>query len=249
MKYLFSACLLLSLVVLGNFSASAQETQERVVDEVVAQVNDGVITLSRVKREAKAIVDTEVQGGKTREAAQKAIDEKQGELIANLINEELMVQKAKELGLDKEVDESVNMRFAQIMKQYNLKTLDASLRRNGENRCRSAGDPRALAQTGDARPCSSEGSPVEGLLGRQRKGPEGLLRKEQSAVYKAGDDLDERDLSQLAGRDEAAVKEKAKELLAKLRSGADFNKMVAENSTVPMGENQRKGRQNERKGP
>ena len=233
MKYLFSACLLLSLVVLGNFSASAQETQERVVDEVVAQVNDGVITLSRVKREAKAIVDTEVQGGKTREAAQKAIDEKQGELIANLINEELMVQKAKELGLDKEVDESVNMRFAQIMKQYNLKTLDAlyaEMEKTGV-------DPQEIRE-----------------LWRKQAMRDLVLQKEvQSKVYWGANGKDLKDyyeknkarftkpetisMSEIflsyAGRDEAAVKEKAKELLAKLRSGADFNKMVAENSDRP----------------
>src|SRR4051812_27199177 len=97
-------------------TAFAQETQTRVVDEVVAQVNDGVITLSRIKREIKDAVDSMVQQGKTKEEAQKIIDEKQGELIANLINEELLVQKAKELGLDKEIDEMLNQRIADLMK-------------------------------------------------------------------------------------------------------------------------------------
>jgi len=233
MKYIYSACLLLLLVVLGSFSASAQETQERVVDEVVAQVNDGVITLSRVKREAKTIVDTEVQGGKTREAAQKAIDEKQGELIANLINEELMVQKAKELGLDKEVDESVNLRFSQIMKQYNMKTLDAlyaEMEKTGV-------DPQEIRE-----------------LWRKQAMRDLVLQKEvQSKVYwqpngKELKDYYEKNKSRFtkpetismseiflsyAGRDEAAVKEKAKQLVAQLRAGADFGKMVTENSDRP----------------
>ncbi len=105
----------ISLVI--SISAFGQETQTKVVDEVVAQVNDGVITLSRVKREMKEIVDGEVQQGKKREDAQKAVDEKQGELIANLINEELLIQRAKEMGLDNEVEASLNMRLADIMKQ------------------------------------------------------------------------------------------------------------------------------------
>ena len=74
---------------------------------LLAQVNDGVITLSQIKREMKDAVDSFVQQGKTKEEAQKMVDEKQGEMIANLINEELLIQKAKELGVDKDVEEQI----------------------------------------------------------------------------------------------------------------------------------------------
>src|SRR5688500_12891515 len=107
-----------------SISAFAHETQSRVVDEVVAQVNEGVITLSRIKREKKNLVDSFVQEGKTREEAQKMVDEKEGELIANMINEELLIQKATEAGLDNDIEASLNERFAEIMKQYNLKTVE-----------------------------------------------------------------------------------------------------------------------------
>src|SRR5438876_3320360 len=116
-----------------SFAAVAQETQTRVVDEVVAQVNDGVITLSRIKREKKSIVDTYVQEGKKPEEAQKMVNEKEGELVANLINEELLIQKAKEMGLDSEIEATVNQHFVEIMKQYNLKTLDALYAEMGKN--------------------------------------------------------------------------------------------------------------------
>src|SRR5215203_3388846 len=89
------------LFVFGLLTSSAvmaQETETRVVDEVVAVVGDGVITLSKVKREAKGIVDTLIQQGKKPEEAQREVDEKRGEMIANLVHEELMIQKAKELG-------------------------------------------------------------------------------------------------------------------------------------------------------
>src|SRR5687767_10078282 len=109
---------------LAASSAFSQETQTRIVDEVVAQVNEGVITLSRIKREAKNVVATYVQEGKTPEAAQKLVDEKQGELIANLINEELLVQKAKESGLEGEIDATVNQRIAEIMKTYGFKSVE-----------------------------------------------------------------------------------------------------------------------------
>ncbi|HEV8591690.1 MAG TPA: hypothetical protein VGQ55_06280, partial [Pyrinomonadaceae bacterium] len=121
------------MFAVSNSAVSAQETEERVVDEVVAQVNDGVITLSKVKREIKGIIDAEVQQGKKREDVEKVVEEKRGELIANLINEELLMQKAKDSGLDSEVDASVNRRFLEIMKQYNLKTLEALYKQMEEN--------------------------------------------------------------------------------------------------------------------
>src|SRR5258705_11099297 len=85
-------------------AVSAQETEERVVDEVVAVVNDGVITLSKIRRETKGIVDESVRQGKKREDAQREVDEKRGGMIANLIHEERLFQKAKELGVDRMID-------------------------------------------------------------------------------------------------------------------------------------------------
>src|SRR4051794_10903991 len=124
-------------------SASAQETQNRVVDEVIAQVNDGVITLSEIQREIKSSVDSLVAEGKTKEQAQKMVDEKQGEMIANLINEELLIQRAKELGVDKDVEEQINQQLADIMKKNNIKTVDqlyAEMEKQGV-------DPKELRDT------------------------------------------------------------------------------------------------------
>src|SRR6476620_10616690 len=136
MRFFASVLFVFAFCVLAMPAVSAQETEERVVDEVVAVVNDGVITLSGVRRETKGIVDTKVQEGMKREDAQKAVDEKQGELIANLINEELLMQKAKELGIEKEINDAVNARFAQIAKQQNFKTIDSlydAMRKEGLN--------------------------------------------------------------------------------------------------------------------
>ena len=230
MKHIYSTCFLLAVVFGVSFSGSAQETQERVVDEVVAQVNEGVITLSRIRRESKAIVDGEVQQGKTRDVAQKMVNEKQGELIANIINEELLVQKAKELGLDKEIDASLNQRFLQIMKQYNMKSLDALY----EEMQKTGVDPQEIRE-----------------VWRKEATRTMVLQKEvQSKVYwePSGKELKDYfeknkarftkpetiSMSEIflgfAGRDEAAVREKAKQLVEQLRGGADFAKIVAENS-------------------
>lgn len=233
MKYIGSTFFLLSVLFLTSFSISAQETQERVVDEVVAQVNEGVITLSRIKREVKEIVDSEVQQGKKREDAQKIVDEKQGELIASLINEELLIQKAKELGLDAEIDASLNQRFLQIMKQYNLKTLDAlyaEMEKTGVNAQEIREVWRKQATRDMVLQKEVQAKVYWGASGKELKD---YFEKNKARFTKPETISISEIFLSFAGRDEASVREKAKQLVAQLRAGADFAKLVTENSDRP----------------
>lgn len=216
-------------------SASAQESEERVVDEVVAQVNEGVITLSRVKREIKAIVDSEVQQGKKREDVQKTVDEKRGELIANLINEELLVQKAKELGMDADVDNAINQRFVEIMKENNVKTLEALYEQmRGQNV-----DPQ------DIRDMWRKQIIRERVIQREVQSraywePTATAVKEYFEKNKAKFTKPETvSFTELflgyAGRpDEASVLVKAKQLVTQLRGGANFDTLAKENGDKPI---------------
>ncbi len=229
MRYFRFFYVSLFAVILSSASASAQETQTRVVDEVVVQVNESVITLSRIKRETKEIIDTWTREGKTPDEARKMADEKQGELIASLINEELLIQKAKELGIDGDIEASLNQRVAELMKQYNFKTVDAlyaEMEKQGV-------DPQELRETW-----------------RKQAVRERVIQREvQSKVYweatsKQLKDYYEKNkgkftkpetvsISELFlgfdGRDEAAVREKAKQIYAQLKGGADFATLVKEN--------------------
>jgi hypothetical protein len=210
--------------------AFSQEVEERIVDEVVAQVNDGVITLSRVNREAKGIVDSAVQNGTSRDEAQKRVDEQRGALIARMINEELIVQKAKEMGLDADIEAAINQRLLQIMTENNLKTLESLYEKmRAENL-----DPDEIRET----------------MRKQITGELVLQREVSSKIYWSSTGKELKDyfeknkskfvkpetvtLSEIflsfAGREEAVVREKAKQLVAQLRGGADFQKLVAENS-------------------
>ena len=150
MRYLSTAFILACGLMFVALPAFAQESEVKVVDEVVAVVNDGVITLSGVKREIKTRSTRLVKEGKKPEEAQKMVDEKQGELIANLINEELLIQRAKEMGIEKDVEASLNARMVEIMKQQNFKTLDQlyeAMRKEGVNPMRSGkyGESRPFA--------------------------------------------------------------------------------------------------------
>ena len=229
MKFIRFAVLAFGMATLMAFSVSAQETQTRVVDEVVAQVNDGVITLSRIKREMKSAVDSFVQEGKTKEEAQKLVDEKQGELIAGLINEELLVQKAKEGGLDSEIEAELNRRFVDIMKQYNLKTIDELYQAMEKQSI----DPKELRDTW-----------------RKQATRDKVIQKEiQQAIYWKATPKELKDYFEkhkdkfttpekisfsevffgFAGRDEKEVREKAKKAYESLKGGADFAKIAKEN--------------------
>lgn len=222
-----------AVVLLFSAATFAQESQTRVIDEVVAQVNDGVITLSRIKRESKGIVDSYVQEGKKRDEAQKMVEEKQGELIANLINEELLVQKSKEMGLEADVEAQLNQRFLQIMKQNNMKTLD-ELYKEME---KSGVDPQEMREVWRKQ------ATRELVLQREVQAklywkPNGKELKEYYDKHKAKFTKPETlNISEIylgfAGRDENAVREKAKQIVAQLRAGADFAKVAAENSDRP----------------
>ena len=230
MRLLSSAAIFLTLLLINAGIALAQESDVKVVDEVVAAVNEGVITLSSIKREMKGIVESKVQEGMKREDAQKMVDEKQGELIANLINEELLLQRAKEMGLEKEVEDQLNGRFFQIMKEQNLKTMDAlydAMRKQG-------------LEPDDIRDIWRRQATKDAVLSRDLQArvywtPNGTQVKEYFQANKAKFIKPETvTLSEIflnfAGQNQDAVRTRAKQLVAQLRGGADFAKLVLETS-------------------
>ena len=234
MRNFVSFCLLFTALFAGSIAVAAQESEERVIDEVVAQVNEGVITLSRVKREMKNIVEAEVQQGKSREEAQKLVNEKQGELIASLINEELLMQRAKEAGLDAEVEAAINQRFIEIMKQNGVKSLEALYEQmRGQNV-----DP----------------AEIRDMWRKQFTRDRVIQREVQSKTYWEPSSAQVKEFYEankakftkpeyvsfselflaFAGRDEGVVREKANQLVAQLRAGANFDQAVKDNADKPV---------------
>lgn len=234
MKYINSAIFIIAILAVSSLAVFAQESETKVVDEVVAQVNDSVITLSQVKREMNEAIDSSVkEGGKTPDQARAEIEAKKGELIAGIVNEELLLQKGKDAGIDSEVEAQINQRFLEIMKQQNVKTLDAlykAMESSGVNQ----EDIRDLWRKQITR---------DMVLNREvdSKIYLGWTAKEIKAYYEANKakftkpetvTISEIFLN-FAGRDEAAVREKAKQLVQQARGGVDFGKLAEENSDRP----------------
>ena len=124
-------------------STFAQESELQVVDEVIAQINDDVITLSMLKRESKERIDQLRQSGMSEQEATAEVTKRQAELIATLVNEALLLQKGKELDLAADVEASVNSRMLEVAKEQgipSIEKLEAAMRESGV-------DPVATRQT------------------------------------------------------------------------------------------------------
>jgi len=124
----------MSLAIVGIFvfailalvpsSTFAQESELQVVDEVIAQINEDVITLSMLKRASKERIDALRQSGMSQEEAAAEVAKRQPELIATLVNEALLLQRGKELDLSSEVEAEVNRRMLEVAKEQGIPTID-----------------------------------------------------------------------------------------------------------------------------
>src|ERR1044072_7409751 len=115
---------MLATLTLNARTIFAQEGEMTVVDEVIAQVNDDVITLSMLKRETRERIEALKQSGMTEQQATDQVSKKQAELIATLINERLLLQRGKELDLATEIEAEVNRRMLQIAEEQGIPTIE-----------------------------------------------------------------------------------------------------------------------------
>jgi parvulin-like peptidyl-prolyl isomerase len=229
-KYLAAFAALIILMFAAT-SAFAQEGETVVVDEVIAQVNDDVITLSMLKKETKERIDAlKTNGGMTEQQAIDEVNKHQAELIATLINEKLLLQKGKELDLATEIEAEVNRRLLQIANEQGITSIEKlydAMRQSGLNPEEVRRTMRTemmkqavLQQEVDRRVYLS--FTTDELKKYFDANPD-KFRKPESVK------LSEIYLS-TTGKDEAAVRARAVELVTQLRAGADFRAIAAANS-------------------
>ncbi len=88
------------------------------VEDIVARVNDQIITHSDYDRAMKEMDEEAKQHG----ATMQQISEAHKDLLRNLIDQQLWLSKGKELGINGETE--LIKRLDEIRKQYNLETLE-----------------------------------------------------------------------------------------------------------------------------
>jgi parvulin-like peptidyl-prolyl isomerase len=218
-----AAALLASAATLAPAARAQEEGTARVIDEVIAQVNTEVITLSAVRREMSEAAKGLAQARSIPlEQAEAEVAKRQPEIIATLINEQLLIQKGKEIGMAEEVEAEVNRRMLEVMKSEGMKTLEqleAAMNASGVS-------PASVRQS-----LRSE-IMKQFVFGQEvdRKIYWSLTDTEVKAYFEKNRDkfrkretltVSEIFLSTV-GKDDAEVRTRAAELVRQLRAGGDF---------------------------
>jgi peptidyl-prolyl cis-trans isomerase SurA len=222
-----AALLAVGAFIIAPTIINAQEGEPVVVDEVIAQVNDGVITLSMLKREMRERIEELKQNGMTEQQATDNVAKNQASIILTLINGQILLQKGKEMDLADEVEAAVNRRMLEIARTQNI----TSMEKLEEAMKQSGVDPVAIRQTM-----------------RTEMMKQAVIEREVDAKIYYGPTIDDLHkyfdahkeqfrkpesvkLSEiflgLAGKPEAEVKARAEQIVAQARGGADFGALAA----------------------
>jgi peptidyl-prolyl cis-trans isomerase SurA len=206
-----------------------------VVEDIIARVNDQIITRSDYDRAMKELD----QEGRQRGLTMQQLSEEHKDLLRNLIDQQLWLSKGKELGVNGET-ELVN-RLNEIRKQYNLATMEdlekaaqdqgvsyedfkANIRNQivtqevmrqevGRHVSFTPGEVQRFFEAHKqeyAQPESVRLSEILISTGTPTPTPEGVAQDDPAKV--------------------AAAKAKADDILAKLRGGADFSQLARNSS-------------------
>ena len=222
-----SAALLLAAFLAPTLVSAQEEGVPRVIDEVIAQVNADVITLSMLKKDmAEGIEALQQQRGLTAQQATEEISKRRAEIIATLVNEQLLIQRGKEMGMNEDVEAEVNRRMLDVAKRENLKSLALLEQAMRESKI----DPASVRATMRTEIMKTW------VLGREvdQKIFYGLTESEVKNYYEAHKDkfrkpetlvLSEIFLSTV-GKDPKEVRARAEKLAEQLRAGADFGALA-----------------------
>jgi peptidyl-prolyl cis-trans isomerase SurA len=89
-----------SLIVLGSLALPALAQQDTVVEEIVARVNNSIITRADLRRNQEQTA----QDAKEQNLPQKSADERDANSLRDLIDQQLLIQKAADLGISADAD-------------------------------------------------------------------------------------------------------------------------------------------------
>lgn len=223
-KYIIGAILLLSWVRVG-----AQE-EPVVIDGIVARVNRDIITLSSYRRAQQELRLELQQQGLTGQQLEEAYQQGLKDLLSSLIDTQLLVQKADELGIN--VEAQINAYLLELAKQNNVPPaqIDEMLQKMGF-------DPDQARQLLRVRFLR------EAVLAREvyPKIFQNIFDKDVEAYYKehidqytepSGVKLSEIFIK-VGGRTREHAQALAWQLIGQLRAGADFATLAKQYSDGP----------------
>src|SRR5215475_4822562 len=217
--------LLLGIVLLWANVACAQENDAKPIDEVIVRVNAGVIMRSAFESQQRELLEELKRQGLQGEELEKKFNEWKPRILDDLINGQLLAQRAKDLSIN--VDAQVNQQILRLMKDNNCDS-DKCL----EQKMREAG-----YDVDEFKRIISENFSRQAVLGQEVYGRifRALTEKEKREYYEKNKQLytepGELTLSNIFiafGKDPDQALERAKEVVTQARAGAVDFKTLAE---------------------
>jgi parvulin-like peptidyl-prolyl isomerase len=114
--------LLLGIAMLGANLAFAQDGDLKPIDEVIARVNAGVIMRSAFEAAQRDILDELRKQNLSPEELEKKFNEWKPRILDELVNTQLLAQRAKDLSIN--VEAQVNQQLLRMMKENNCESLE-----------------------------------------------------------------------------------------------------------------------------
>lgn len=225
MKKIIKSLMLLGiLVAFGPLSAGfAQESDAKLVDEVIARVNAGVIMRSAYDGALREVLEELKKQNLKPEELEKQLAEWKGRVLDELIGTQLLAQRAKDLSIN--VEPEVNQQMLRLMKDNNCESQECL-----GQKMREAG-----FDIEDVKRSLTENFSKQRVIGTEVYGKiyRGLTEKEKREYYEKNKEAytepAQVTLSNIfiaIGKDPAQALARAQEIVAQAKSGVDFVQLV-----------------------
>ncbi|HEX6897082.1 MAG TPA: peptidylprolyl isomerase [Bryobacteraceae bacterium] len=219
----------IALLVSGSLFAADLAT----VEEIVAKCNGDIITRSDLARSRQQLVGELRESGLAGPALEKALDEREKNVLRDKIDQLLLVQKAKDLDIN--VDSEVTKRMAQIQQDSGIADPDKFHEYVKEQSGMSFEDFRDEMKKGMLtqrviRQEVSDKIPVkhEDVEKYYNEHKSEFVREEQLFLREILISTENKDAAGVAAADK-----KAKDLVSRARRGERFAEMARDNSDSP----------------
>ena len=202
-----------------------------VLDEIVAKVNNEIITLTDLEKELNYLRTALREEIKDPVELEKEFQERKKEVLRRMIEDKMMLQKAEEVGLTANIDVEVAAMLEETRKQAgipNMQVFEQVLQQRGT----SMAEYRANVK---------KRMILDELVRQFVYSKITLLTSEIEAFYKENVDRftepAEVELAEILflteGKDKAQVRQKAEELLARVKAGTPFEEAAKTYSEGP----------------
>lgn len=230
---LFRSTILLGIMLAGAGAVFAQDGEAKLVDEVIARINSGVIMRSAFESAQRDVLEELKKQGLKGEELEKKFAEWKPRILDELINNQLLAQRAKDLSIN--VDAQVNQQLLRMMKENNCESVECL-----GQKMRDAG-----FDIEEVRRAMGDNFSKDAVLGREVYGRvfNQLTEKDKREAYEINKQFftepGEVTLSRIFiafGKDANQSLERAKEIVIQSKGGVtDFAALAQRYSEEPLG--------------